>query len=311
MPVRAGLGADPVTVVENLAGLDAVRPVPLDPFPVLGMHRIQPAAPQVLLQALAGDPAPLRGVLRDLARRRGHPDDLGTGLDQGAVTLLAPAYRLLGVAALGDVDGDQCDPGDLSLRVVRGKPGERPVPGLRRGRGIGAGGAGGPVGPAIARGRAADALVRLEKWLVISQDVVDGGLGAGGEGLGPDLGGKQPEVVGAVAAVQPGQAAVDPPETQVGPEEGEADRRLTQQCRQQRRIGDIQASHSRLRHGCVCAHEADTRPVSEPAIQRLLPAHCGHKQASVNKAVAGNHPCGTAPTSAPQPTAGVIAVAVR
>ena len=53
------------------------------------------------------------------------------------------------------------------------------MPGLRRGRGIGAGGAGGPVGPAIAGGWAADALVRLEKWLVISQDVVDGGLGAG------------------------------------------------------------------------------------------------------------------------------------
>ena len=29
---------------------------------------------------------------------------------------------------------------------------------------------------------------------------------------------------------------------------------------------------------------ADTRPVSEPAIQRLLPAHCGHKQASGNNA---------------------------
>src|SRR5262249_59475146 len=104
--VGAGLAADPVAVVEDLAGLDALLPVPLHPLPVLRVHRVQPAAAQVLIQALAGDPAPLRGILRDLARRGGHPDDLRTRLDQRPVALLAPADRLLGVAPLGDVDGD-------------------------------------------------------------------------------------------------------------------------------------------------------------------------------------------------------------
>src|SRR5262245_64219259 len=122
MPVRPGLGADPVAVVEYPAGLDTFLPVPLDPLPVLGMHGIQPAASQVLLQALPGDPAPLRRVLRDLALRRGHPDDLRASLDQRAVTLLATADRLLGVAPLGDVDGDQGDPGYLPLGVVRREP---------------------------------------------------------------------------------------------------------------------------------------------------------------------------------------------
>ncbi len=40
---------------------------------------------------------------------------------------------------------------------------------------------------------------------------------------------------------------------------------------------------------CQCSSHRHS-PVSEPAIARLLPAHCGHKQASGISAAAGNHP---------------------
>ena len=57
--VRAGLRADPVTAVENRAGLDAAEPVPLDPVAVVRVDGGEPAVGQVLIDRLAGDPAPL------------------------------------------------------------------------------------------------------------------------------------------------------------------------------------------------------------------------------------------------------------
>jgi len=54
VPVRAALGADPVPVVEDLAGPDALAPVTLDPLPVLGVDRLQPAEPGVLILGLPG-----------------------------------------------------------------------------------------------------------------------------------------------------------------------------------------------------------------------------------------------------------------
>src|SRR6202030_2789925 len=62
VPVRAGLGADPVAIVEDLAGADALTPVALDPLPVLGVNRGEPAEPGVLLLRLPGDPSPFLRV---------------------------------------------------------------------------------------------------------------------------------------------------------------------------------------------------------------------------------------------------------
>src|SRR6202042_793179 len=89
-----GFGPDPVTAVEYFPGPDAFPPFPLDPLAVLGVNRVQPAIAQVLVQALAGNPAPLRRILGDLAGGRGDPDDLGARLHQRAVPLFAAAERL-------------------------------------------------------------------------------------------------------------------------------------------------------------------------------------------------------------------------
>ena len=128
MPVRPGLGADPVTAVEYFPGADAFPPFPLHPLAVLRVNRVQPAIAQVLLQALAGNPAPLGRILGDLAGGRGHPDDLGARLHQRAVPLLAAADRLRRVLPVGHVHRDQGHAGDVPVRVVRGEPGERPLP---------------------------------------------------------------------------------------------------------------------------------------------------------------------------------------
>ena len=96
VPVGAGPGPDPVAVVKRLAGLHAALPVALHPVPVLGVDGVQPAPAQVLLHALAGDPAPLGAVLDEVAVRVGDPDHLGAALDQRAVPLLAAPDGLLG-----------------------------------------------------------------------------------------------------------------------------------------------------------------------------------------------------------------------
>src|SRR5262249_58460998 len=108
--------------------------------------------------------------------------------------LRAPADRLFGVAALGHVHGDQRDTADGAFRVMRGEPGERPVPGLGPGPEV----LSSPVlltGPAPAF-QHADRLVRLEQRLVVFEHAADGRLGALRQRLrpyprwrGPDVGG--------------------------------------------------------------------------------------------------------------------------
>jgi hypothetical protein len=118
MPVRPGLGPDPVTAVEYFPGADAFAPFPLDPLAVLRVNRVQPAIAQVLVHALAGNPAPLGRILGDLAGGRGDPDDLGAGLHQRAVPLLAAADRLRRVLPVGHVHGDHGHAGDIPVRVM-------------------------------------------------------------------------------------------------------------------------------------------------------------------------------------------------
>ena len=142
------------------------------------------------------------------------------------------------------------------------------------------GGARSAAGPALASARLTGWLDSIQR-LALGQHVPDGGLGPGGQRAGPDLGRQQPDVSFQIQAVQPGQGLVDPPEAQVRPEEGEPDRGLAEQRGQQRRVGDVQPGHPGLRHGGVSAHRPHSSPVA-CAMQRLLPAHGGHKQASGN-----------------------------
>ena len=247
------------------------------------MASSQPIA-QVLLDALAGDPAPLRRVLGDLAGRRGHPDHLGAGLHQRAVPLLAAADRLRRVGPVGDVHRDQRHAGDVPVRVVRGEPGERPLPVLVRVRRRRAARRLRAAAARRGRVRLADRLVRLVQRLAVGQHVAHGRLDPGGERARPHLGGQQAQVRFQVEAVEPGQGLVDPADAEIGPEEGEADGGLAQQGGEQGRVRHVQPGDPWLGHGSVSAHRRTPVPLrSSPAawaMQRLLPAHCGHKQAS-------------------------------
>lgn len=127
------------------------------------MHGAQPALGGVLLVRLAGDRAPLGGVVDDLAGGRGHPDDLGAGLHQGAVALLLAADRGLGEHAVGDVHDEEDDTGDLAVGGVRRKPAVRPVP-------------------------PADLQIDVERRTVFVDDLAHGGLDDLAELLGEHLG---------------------------------------------------------------------------------------------------------------------------
>ena len=130
MPVRPRLGPDPVAAVEELAGIDAVQPLALDPLAILRMNRVQPAAAQVFI-----------GRRPVIARHSGKSSAI---LPVGVVThtTCAPActserYRssLRRSASsefrrLGDIGGDQHHPGDLPGRITRREPREIPVPHL-------------------------------------------------------------------------------------------------------------------------------------------------------------------------------------
>ena len=156
-------------------------PFALDPLAVLGMNRVQPAAAQVLIGRLAGDRAPFRRILRDLAGRRGDPDDLRPGLHQRAVPLLAAPQRLLRVLAVGDRRWRQHHPGDLPVRITRGQPRQIPVPYLP------------------ARG---DRLAGVRHRLAGRQHPARGGLGAQAQAGRPDLRGPAAQALARADAVQ-------------------------------------------------------------------------------------------------------------
>src|SRR5580698_620545 len=124
VPVGAALGADPVPVVENLAGADALTPVALDPLPVLRVDRLQPAGAEEFLHRLAGDPAPLRRVLLHRAVGTRHPDDLRAALHQRPVALLAAPDLLLGLRGRvpGHVEQDEPDAGGLAVGAAHREP---------------------------------------------------------------------------------------------------------------------------------------------------------------------------------------------
>ena len=305
VPVGAGPGPDPVPVVEGLPGLDTGLPVAPDPVPVLGMDRVQPAAAHELLQGLPGDPAPLGAVLGDLAVGVRDPDNLRTAQHQGAVALLAAPDGVLRTLAAGHIHRDQHDAGDVPAGVMRWEPGQGQVRGLPQGArrgpvGVLRHGAAWPASRAgcgrgsrarravLVRARYASragcgpswrvrhaVLVCAEDGLILGQDLAGRRLGRGGELGRPDMGRLLPDMIFRAVAVQPGQHVVDPAEAEVGAEESETDRRLAQQCVEQRGVRRAELGHRRLRRGHVSAHRGHRCLMHRPAIggSFLLPHH--------------------------------------
>ena len=123
-----------------------------------------------------------------------------------------------------------------------------------------------PAGLGAARRARRAVLVRAEDGLIFGQDLAGRRLGRGGELGRPDMGRLLPDMIFRAAAVQPGQHVVDPAEAEVGAEESETDRRLAQQCVEQRGVRRAELGHRRLRRGHVSAHRAHRCLMHRPAI---------------------------------------------
>ena len=120
MAVSAGPGAQPEECVEGGAVQDRVVPGPFDGGAVIGVQGVEPAAAEVVLHALAGDVAPLRAVLVDLASGIGDPGDLVADPEQG------PQALLLAVRAAAVADREEGEPNVVGGGVGDGEPGEVP-----------------------------------------------------------------------------------------------------------------------------------------------------------------------------------------
>ncbi len=267
MPVGAALGADPVAVIEDPAGADALAPVALDAFGVLGVNRAQPAGSAVFLGRLAGDRPPLRRVFHHRAVGRRHPDHLGAALDQRTVALLAALDLRRGGQRRGGglggggrrrgrVEQDEADAEDFPGRVVHREPGR--AAGHARLAAVGVFFFGW-----IGRLGSKERVAGLGDRHALGQDQPDRGLGPGGDLLRPHLG-RQPARVarrlgfGAQLAgfglagfgAEPGQGSVHPAEAQVRPEQGQASRCLHHQHVHQSGLGGVPLP----RHGSLHAH---------------------------------------------------------
>lgn len=123
MVVTTRTRADAEHGVEGGDVQDGVVPGTFDAGTVVGMDGVQPAVDEVGLQVLPGEGAPLGAVLVDLAAGARRPDDLVSGLEQGAQALFASVRGVLVVTG-----GDERDVFVTAGRVVDREPGE--VPGV-------------------------------------------------------------------------------------------------------------------------------------------------------------------------------------
>src|SRR5206468_11538139 len=88
---------------------DGLRPTLADPATVVRVDGLDPAESPHGVALLAGDVAPSGHVVHG-ARRISGPDHDRAGLDQGAVSFLAPRATELGAARGGDVLNERGEP---------------------------------------------------------------------------------------------------------------------------------------------------------------------------------------------------------
>ncbi len=218
------------------------------------MDRVQPAVADVVLGGLPGDPPPFGRVFRHRAVGAGHPDHLGTGLDQRAVTLLAAPDLLLGRGP--GARQHQPHAGDPAVRVGYGEPG----------RGV-------PLGiPGLGDREAA------------GQHLARRGFGPGRQLLRPDLRRELVGVVGLGLAHDLAQRRVHPAETQVRTEKRQADGRLVDQGVHQSGVGHI----SLPRHRSLRAHTEHLRTAPGAAMGGSFPGIIVHAANQLSVPQSGN-----------------------
>ena len=133
MAVVAGAGADTMDAFVDGAVFDGVRPDAGGFLAIVGMDHLEPAGAAGIVDGLAGVFGP-GGKVDGIGASLESPDGVGTGVDEGAIALLAEAEGIFGALAVGDVVQDTGDTVDAA-RSVDGKVGDEHVPETQAGIG--------------------------------------------------------------------------------------------------------------------------------------------------------------------------------